>query len=176
MLFGWLRRLGKPNRGSLDRADRNAVIRRIVAAAANESRSRASSDHPLSGTSPASESAVPPTGDTPRFTEDGQPITLLPMGKPPSGSTAMPGSRQPSSGLSGTVKLDRPIASTLSQSCEDDGIPREKVAQRALEIWIRKGRPAGTSEQDWVQAEAELRAEMLYLPSDSSGDLPRKPR
>ncbi len=40
-------------------------------------------------------------------------------------------------------------------------IPREKVAQRAYEKWVARGRPVGTSTQDWLEAEAELRAEYL---------------
>jgi hypothetical protein len=38
-------------------------------------------------------------------------------------------------------------------------IPREKIAMRAYEKWIKKGRPDGTDVQDWVEAEAELKAE-----------------
>ena len=38
-------------------------------------------------------------------------------------------------------------------------IPHEKIAMRAYEKWIKRGRPMGTPEQDWVEAEAELRAE-----------------
>jgi hypothetical protein len=53
-------------------------------------------------------------------------------------------------------------------------IPREKVAQRAYEIWVRKGRPFGTADQDWLQAEAEIRAELLYRPAPEP--LPNKPR
>jgi hypothetical protein len=49
-------------------------------------------------------------------------------------------------------------------------VPPEKIAQRAYEIWVRKGRPAGTADQDWLQAEAELRAER------PDPGLPNKPR
>jgi hypothetical protein len=38
-------------------------------------------------------------------------------------------------------------------------IPHEKIAMRAYEKWIKRGRPMGTPEQDWAEAEAELRAE-----------------
>lgn len=50
-----------------------------------------------------------------------------------------------------------------------DRLPFEKVAARAAEIWHRKGRPHGQDEQNWLEAEAELRAEL------ASAD-PRKPR
>lgn len=32
----------------------------------------------------------------------------------------------------------------------------EAIRQRAHELWIRKGRPAGTADQDWREAEQEL--------------------
>jgi hypothetical protein len=38
-------------------------------------------------------------------------------------------------------------------------IPHDKIAMRAYEKWIKRGRPMGTPEQDWVEAETELRAE-----------------
>jgi hypothetical protein len=39
-------------------------------------------------------------------------------------------------------------------------IPHDKIAMRAYEKWIKKGRPQGTHEQDWMEAETELRVEM----------------
>jgi hypothetical protein len=41
-----------------------------------------------------------------------------------------------------------------------DSIPHEKIAMRAYEKWCKRGRPHGTEKQDWLEAEAELRAEM----------------
>ena len=38
-------------------------------------------------------------------------------------------------------------------------IPHEKIAMRAYEKWIKRGRPHGTDRQDWLEAEAELRSE-----------------
>jgi len=38
------------------------------------------------------------------------------------------------------------------------GLPdRKQIAQRAFEIWIERGRPHGSAEHDWRQAEEELR-------------------
>ena len=37
-------------------------------------------------------------------------------------------------------------------------VSRDEIAQRAYEIWVRKGQPAGSADQDWLEAEAELRA------------------
>ena len=39
-------------------------------------------------------------------------------------------------------------------------VPHEKIAMRAYEKWVKKGRPHGSSEQDWLEAEAELKAEL----------------
>lgn len=38
-------------------------------------------------------------------------------------------------------------------------VPHDKVAQRAYEKWVKRGRPQGTDVQDWLEAEAELRTE-----------------
>ena len=38
-------------------------------------------------------------------------------------------------------------------------IPHDKSAMRAYEKWCKRGRPQGTDVQDWMEAEAELRAE-----------------
>jgi Protein of unknown function (DUF2934) len=40
-------------------------------------------------------------------------------------------------------------------------VPHEKIAMRAYEKWCKRGRPQGTDKQDWIEAEAELRAEMM---------------
>lgn len=53
-------------------------------------------------------------------------------------------------------------------------IPHDKIAARAAEIWDRKGRPHGLDVQNWMEAEAELRAEFAADPEPEP--LPRKPR
>ncbi len=40
-------------------------------------------------------------------------------------------------------------------------VPHEKIAMRAYEKWCKRGQPQGTDKQDWIEAEAELRAEMM---------------
>jgi hypothetical protein len=40
-------------------------------------------------------------------------------------------------------------------------VPHEKIAMRAYEKWCKRGKPLGTDKQDWMEAEAELRAEMM---------------
>lgn len=39
-------------------------------------------------------------------------------------------------------------------------VAHEKIAQRAYERWLKRGRPHGTDMVDWLEAEKELRAEM----------------
>jgi hypothetical protein len=53
-------------------------------------------------------------------------------------------------------------ATTVSPQQQQNtlNIPREKIAMRAYEKWCKRGRPAGTDKQDWIEAENELRAEL----------------
>ncbi len=39
-------------------------------------------------------------------------------------------------------------------------VPHEKIAMRAYEKWLKRGRPQGTEMQDWLEAENELKTEM----------------
>jgi hypothetical protein len=39
-------------------------------------------------------------------------------------------------------------------------VPHEKIAMRAYEKWMKRGCKHGHDRQDWIEAEAELRAEM----------------
>jgi hypothetical protein len=39
-------------------------------------------------------------------------------------------------------------------------IPQDKIAQRAYEKWCKRGCQHGSDKQDWLEAEAELRAEV----------------
>ncbi len=63
-----------------------------------------------------------------------------------------------------------PAATTVAEAIAAE-IPREKIAQRAYEIWVARGKPAGTSQQDWLEAEAQLRAE-----TRAAEPLPRRSR
>ena len=51
-------------------------------------------------------------------------------------------------------------------------IPHEKIAMRAFEKWVQRGRPCGTELQDWLEAEAELRAE--FSRTSFGGNTPRR--
>jgi Protein of unknown function (DUF2934) len=47
-------------------------------------------------------------------------------------------------------------------------VPREKIAMRAYEKWQKRGCCDGCDMQDWTEAEAELRAEMMKSGGTSS--------
>jgi hypothetical protein len=47
-----------------------------------------------------------------------------------------------------------------SNSSSPSSIPQEKIAQRAYEKWLKRGRPEGTEMLDWLEAENELKTEM----------------
>jgi hypothetical protein len=38
-------------------------------------------------------------------------------------------------------------------------VPQAKIAQRAYEKWVKRGCTHGNDQQDWLAAEAELKAE-----------------
>jgi hypothetical protein len=58
--------------------------------------------------------------------------------------------------------MSRVVTPPLTQPIGNSqvSIPQEKIAQRAYEKWIKRGRPQGTEVQDWLEAENELKAEL----------------
>jgi hypothetical protein len=119
MLNKWFRKLRRTARNwntDTTRSDRNAVIQRVVAAAAKESKNNL-------------------------------PFTDSEARKPAPAETRTPG---PS-----------PLAAQLLGQDEpsEERISGDEIGRRAHEIWLRNGRPMGTASADWMQAEAELRAE-----------------
>ena len=57
-----------------------------------------------------------------------------------------------------TGKATQSTATT--QSATPSGLPLDKVAALAYQKWIKKGCKHGGDRQDWLEAEAELKAEM----------------
>ena len=57
-------------------------------------------------------------------------------------------------------RVSTPMAPTSTMSTSSVKVPHDKIAMRAYEKWCKKGRPHGTDRQDWLEAEAELKAEM----------------
>jgi hypothetical protein len=57
-------------------------------------------------------------------------------------------------------RMSRVVSSPTSHpSTSTVKVPHEKIAMRAYEKWVKRGRPQGTAEQDWMEAENELKAE-----------------
>lgn len=59
--------------------------------------------------------------------------------------------------------MSRVVTPPLSQSNSTPPIKlaHDKIAMRAYEKWIKRGRPEGTEMQDWIEAESELKSEMM---------------
>ena len=57
--------------------------------------------------------------------------------------------------------MSRISQTPMTQPTSTHAIPHEKIAMRAYEKWVKRGRPHGTDMQDWTEAENELRAEMM---------------
>ena len=55
-----------------------------------------------------------------------------------------------------------PASSTTvrTSSAASSGPTHDQIAQRAKAIWQAKGCPAGQDQQNWLEAEKQLRAEM----------------
>ena len=66
-----------------------------------------------------------------------------------------------------TPPMAQPATSTIK-------IPQEKIAMRAYEKWVQRGKPQGSDKQDWQEAEAELRAE--YARGNTSSTPSSAPR
>jgi hypothetical protein len=57
-----------------------------------------------------------------------------------------------------TATIPPPLPAVPAKPKKSVEIPSDKIAARAYEIWVMRGKPVGTSHQDWLDAEAELRA------------------
>ncbi len=111
-MFGWLlgNRTKREQFRQSDRSERNAVIRRIVTAAAN---------------------TTPKAAPRSLAAEAHGPFTL---------------------------PVEHPTG------FDSGNLPRDQVAERAYEIWVRNGRPTGTADRDWQDAVRELTAEQATPP------------
>jgi hypothetical protein len=70
--------------------------------------------------------------------------------------------RNPASSKPGTEKVTaehRGESQAKSSAPVKAEITEEMIARRAFEIWERAGRPSDQSDQNWREAEAQLRAE-----------------
>ena len=71
-----------------------------------------------------------------------------------------------------TPPTAKPV-STPSQTQQQTKIPHDRIAMRAYEKWMKRGCPQGTSVQDWVEAEAELVAEVSRGTSSTTSSMRR---
>jgi hypothetical protein len=64
--------------------------------------------------------------------------------------------------------MSRVATPPTSQQASQVKVPREKIAMRAYEKWLKRGQQHGSDVQDWVEAENELRAELAKSGSHST--------
>jgi hypothetical protein len=57
------------------------------------------------------------------------------------------------------LHMSRITTPASNQTSNPLKVPHEKIAMRAYEKWVKRGRPHGSHEQDWVEAENELKVE-----------------
>ena len=59
-----------------------------------------------------------------------------------------------------TTRTAKPKAAAAATNGNGNGhtpaVAHDRIAQRAYEIWLAKGQPAGLDEQNWREAESEL--------------------
>jgi len=60
----------------------------------------------------------------------------------------------------GATTTLRPVGSQAPAATKTVKITREQIAQRAHEIWVKNGCKHGQDEQNWLEAERQLKAEM----------------
>jgi len=57
---------------------------------------------------------------------------------------------------------------TMTTTATTVQIPHERIAMRAYEKWVQRGRPCGSDFQDWVEAEAELQKEYGFTATNKT--------
>jgi hypothetical protein len=55
-----------------------------------------------------------------------------------------------------TPPTAQPIKQPVPGTPASAKIPHERIAMRAYEKWVQRGRPHGSDQKDWIEAEAEL--------------------
>ncbi len=56
--------------------------------------------------------------------------------------------------------MTRTVTPPAAQPAAPHKPAHDRIAMRAYEKWLSRGCPHGTDQQDWLEAEAELAAEM----------------
>jgi hypothetical protein len=60
----------------------------------------------------------------------------------------------------GATTTLRPVGAQAPAAPSPVKITREQIAKRAHEIWVKNGCKHGQDEQNWLEAERQLKAEM----------------
>ena len=60
---------------------------------------------------------------------------------------------------SATTTTLRPVGAQAPVTTKPARITREQIAQRAHDIWVKNGCKHGQDEQNWLEAERQLKAE-----------------
>jgi hypothetical protein len=55
--------------------------------------------------------------------------------------------------------MSRTVTPPAAQPATSGKISHERIAMRAYEKWMQRGCPHGSDQRDWLEAEAELKAE-----------------
>lgn len=70
--------------------------------------------------------------------------------------------------------MTRTVTPHAAQPTAAPKVTHERIAMRAYEKWLQRGCPHGTDQQDWLEAEAELSAEMIR-PDGTAATRPATP-
>ncbi len=62
--------------------------------------------------------------------------------------------------MSRAISTGSPTMQPQSMSSTTPTIPHERIAKRAYEKWLKSGCKHGCDRQNWLEAEAELKAEL----------------
>lgn len=93
---------------------------------------------------------------------------MSPGGIPAHRTSHMPKLRSRAAGM-GTDLVDIPkeLEPILSAGSE---VIASTISRRAYELWLERGCPEGSPEEDWFKAEAEIKHRARSSESDASGD------
>ena len=81
------------------------------------------------------------------------------MGQDKTARNTVPTSSSVRSG-GATATAPRPTGTKPCYGGKTGSITREQIAQRAHEIWVKRGCKPGEDERNWLEAEKQLKAEM----------------
>jgi Protein of unknown function (DUF2934) len=68
----------------------------------------------------------------------------------------------------GGLVMTRTVTPPAAQPAAPPKVTRERIAMRAYEKWLQRGGQHGNDQQDWLEAEAELAAEMKRGPTTAA--------